>query len=365
MPKYKWSFDTIIEKLNLIEKLISVEKDNDRLCLLQRDYYNLQKIIEDEYNNEHHNKTKLLDSYNDIKETLQPIEFLWEDFKIFDNTINKKLKIPKLKRNSLSKEDLLTITHDFYKSLNKYFYGNFMKNFYRRNDHIIFQSYSNNICGETIGIPSLKESFIRIYRDYNNEDILTTVHEYSHATSLSINPNHLTESKTLYTEIDTIFMELVASEYISKLFKDNSSTIFNASKLNEYSSYAEDISIMIKTIESEKYAENGYSNNKTLKKIAAEVLDFVPDIIDDVIGEPNLDNIIYLTSYMFALELFNLYNEDKEKALYILKRIILLENMNELEYYNNILKLGINPNFILQEHYKEMEKETLKLRRKK
>lgn len=368
MAKYNWNIDTLIEKKNLIEKLILLEKDSDRILLLQRDYYHLQNLIDDEFNTYTYDKMSLLENFDYIKENLQTIEFLWEDIKKFNNTINEPIIIPELKRSSLSKNDLLTITHDFYKSLNKYFYGNFMKNFYRRNDHIYFNSYNNDgISGETIGLPSLKEAFIKICRDYTNEDILTVIHEYSHATSLSINPNHLNDiKKTLYTEIDTIFMELIAADYISKLFKDNSNAIiFKASKLNEYADNADELSIMIDIINGEKYTENGYTSNKMLKNIASKHFNVIPEVINDVIGEPNLTNTIYLTSYMFALELYKQYLQDKEKSLYNLKKIILLEDMDELEYYSNIKRLGINPNLSLKTHYNEVKNEALKLTRKK
>lgn len=367
MAKYNWNIDTLIEKKNLIEKLILLEKDQDKLELLKKDYYNLQNIIDDENDYSIYDKMSLLENFDYIKENLQTIEFLWEDFKEFNNTINEPIITPELKRSSLSKNDLLTITHDFYKSLNRYFYGNFMKNFYRRNDHIYFNSYNNEgISGETIGLPSLKEAFIKICRDYTNEDILTVIHEYSHATSLSINPNNLNDTKkSLYTEIDTIFMELVASDYISKLFKDNSNTIFKASKLNEFADNADELSIMIDIIEGEKYTENGYTSNKMLKNIASKHFNVIPEVINDVIGEPNLTNTIYLTSYMFSLELYKQYLQDKEKALYNLKKIILLDNMNELEYYSNIKRLGLFPNLSLKTHYNEVKNEAKKLTRKK
>lgn len=364
MAKYNWTIDTLIERLRLIEKLLTIETKLERLKLLNEDYNNLIKHIEDYFDYRPFESMKLLESYDFIKQDLGKIKFLWSDYQEFRSIIDKPIEVPELKRCSLRKEDLLSITHDFYKSLNSFFFGNFMKSFYRRNDHIVFRSYNNSdLSGETTTLPSLRECFIEIFRDGTSEDILTTIHEYMHATSVLINPYHLCQEKSLYTEIDALFMELIASDYIANLFKDNSATIFKAEKLNDYLSNSDDLAVMIDAITHEP--KNGYQSNKELKRIAESEYDVLPEEIDAIIGEPELNSTIYLTSYMFALELYKMYQNDKEKALYYLKKIILLENMSEEEYYSNIKRFGLFPNLSLKEHYQETKKDALRLTRKK
>ena len=51
---------------------------------------------------------------------------------------------------------------------------------------------------------------------------------------------------------------------------------------------------------------------------------------------PDISSINYLISFIFALELYYLYKEDKEKALYNLEKIILLNCNSEEEYYNTV-----------------------------
>ena len=64
----------------------------------------------------------------------------------------------------------------------------------------------------------------------------------------------------------------------------------------------------------------------------------------------------YLTSYMFAIELYNLYYEDKEKALDTLKKIILLDNKSAEQTYQDIKKLGLNANQGLKKYQKTLTK---------
>jgi len=367
MAKYNWTVDTLIGKLKLIEKLIQNETDPEKLKALQYDYYTLQNHIDEYFNQTTEENLKLLESYDYFKDNLTQIDFLWDAFKRFYETVNYPIETPELKRYSLSKDDILSITHDFYKSLNNSFFCNFMKNFCRRNDHVVFRSMPQKILytGESITLPSLKETYIEIYRNFTAEDIITTIHEYSHATSVSINPKHLYLTKSLYTEIDSLFMELIASDYLETLFKDGSSTILKAEGLNEQCSHADDISAIIDLINAEQFTINGYTSNKLLKSIAKKHCKLYPEELEEILNNSGPSQSLYLTSYMFAISLYKIYKEDKEKALYYLKKIILLECSNERQYYSNIRKFGIIPNDGLYEFQKQVQKEAQILTRKK
>ena len=87
--------------------------------------------------------------------------------------------------------------------------------------------------------------------------------------------------------------------------------------------------------------------------------------IDELFTLPNFTGIDYVVSYMFALELYKLYLIDKEKALYYLKKIILLECRSSQEYYCNIKRLGLFPNLTSSELHKKFTNEALTLTRKK
>lgn len=366
MSKYNWTIDTLIGKMKLIEKLIENEADPEKLKVLQADFYNLQNHINEYFDQPTEERFKLLESYDYFKDNLTSMDFLWGDFKEFAETIDL-VETPELKRCTLSRDDILIITHDFYKSLNSFFFGNFMKNFYRRQDHIIFRSKSPKMLyiGESITLPSLKESFIDVCRNFTIEDIFTTIHEYAHATSVSINHKHLYTTKTLFTEIDSLFMELIAADFLESLFKDGSTSIIKAETLNEQCSAADDITAMIDLIDAERFTSNGYTSNKLLKTIAEKHCKILPVEVEAILNGSSPSLSLYLTSYMFAISLYQIYKIDKEKALYYLKKIIQLECMEERQYYNNIRKLGIIPNQGLQEYQNQVQEEIQILSRKK
>lgn len=60
---------------------------------------------------------------------------------------------------------------------------------------------------------------------------------------------------------------------------------------------------------------------------------------------------------MLAIELYKIYKEDKDKALYILKHIIMLDNTSNEQYYCNIQRLGLVPNLSIDEFQRETEQE--------
>ena len=367
MGKYNWTIDTLINKLKLIERLIRTEDDNERLYLLQSDYYNLQGCIEEFFDNDIEDTPKLLECFSEVRRKITPLKFLWDDIEKFSTVTNKFIDVPRLPTCYLQKNELLDITHDFYKSLNDFFFGNFMKNFYRRYDHITFYPYDTNseYIGETIFLPSLKESFIKVFRSFTIDDALTTIHEYGHATTVSINPRHLiTPNKTLYTEIDTIFMEFIAADYIDKTMNLQISSLHKSHEINKTSCNAETLLAHIDLIKAEPLTKGGYQNNKMLKHIALNQCDIEPDELEELLHNPDINSSIYLTSFMFALELYKIYLEDKEKALYILKQIILLDNLTKEQYYNNIRRFGLIPNQSLQEFYNNCNENVLKLTRK-
>ena len=63
-----------------------------------------------------------------------------------------------------------------------------------------------------------------------------------------------------------------------------------------------------------------------------------------IINEVSENTEVEMVGYMFAIELYSLYQIDPEKALYLLKKIILLREENDYDYYQAIINMGIIPN---------------------
>lgn len=369
MGKYNWTIASIEERLQRLNDMFNSEKDPKKIETLRRDITILQDYIADYYDEEEEEKLKLLEAYDGVKENLGDIPFLWQDFKDFrDFTKNGINTFITIKNCTLSKDDLLDLTHDFYRSLDHYFYGHFMKTFYRRRDHIVFRSLQGKspYKGETINIPSLKESFIEVKRDYTIDDVFTTIHEYGHATSSAINPIHSLYPKILFSEVDAIFFELICADYLEILFKNGEPTLNKFSRHDTMCWTADELAIKIRLMEYERKLKHNFTTNKALKTGAKIACGVHPEEIEDILQDTkSIGNEIYLTSYMLALELYKIFREDKEKALYYLRKFILMECYTEEEYYSNIKRFGLVPNLSTREMHQEFQNEAMRLTRKK
>ncbi len=364
MAKYNWTVDTLQLKIEELRKAYAREENEDLKNLIAYDINNLETWIDAFYDTEKYDMEKFTDIFKVFKSDITSLAFLWSDYEEF----YRESKDPKIRehtfhRSSLSKDDLITLTHDFYKSLNRYFFGNFMKNFRHRRDHVVFLNDPDDVyCGEAISIKYTNEAFLSIGRFFTIEDYLTTIHEFAHATSFQINPNHVDYDKRAFSETIALFMELLASDYYLEQTKDYDASIYKINTHLEYIDNAQVVNLIIYLIKKEQQLGHEYTSTKEMRQQLTKD-SFSDEIFDDAFLFSGIAHEEYLASYMYAIELYMLYKENKDKALDLLKRMILLDEMNEEEYYSNIKKLGIIPNFSLRSFERDLQQESIKLER--
>ena len=204
-------------------------------------------------------------------------------------------------------------------------------------------------------LKNTKEAFLQIGTDGTFRDLFTTIHEYGHSTSAQINPSHLNPEKELYSEIDSIFMELIAYDFFDRELNNYAGTIEKAHYHETYSSIAEKANAIISLANLEKKLGTSFRYDKNSD------YSFVLNAVTNLSTEIN--DYFYVTSYIFALELYDLYKKDKEKALDTLKKIILLDGNSEKQFYDDILDLGITPNASLEKFQNDLDKEVEKTKK--
>lgn len=367
MKKYNWTIDDLKNRYSLLLKMREKETDPEKLLLLGASISNLYEDILDLEVNICDNELKLLTCYNMEKSDLLAHKFLWGDINIFYEEADlKDIVIPPLKTMSLSKDDILELTHDFYKScLDKFFFHNFLKHYRNRYTNIKFKNNEDRYMGEAIHILSLGESFITIVRDFNIEDVLTAIHEYEHATSVSINPYTVMDQNYTFCEIGSIFMEMIGADYLETIFKNGEAIIAKANEHQKYYGNAFILKSKIDLIEAEKeYYKDGYTNNKALKHSSANYCGLTLKIVDKLIQEGGIP-YDYVISYIFAIELYNIYQIDKEKALNILRKLVYTDCKDEETFYKIIKNYGLIPNYHTREYTKSLKDDILKLEKKK
>ena len=240
-----------------------------------------------------------------------------------------------------------------------------MKSFRMRKNHIRFvsQEQENNFAGISIYLPYRDEAFVEIVREHTINDIITTIHEYAHLTSYSINIFNKLSPNFYYTEIISLFFELIGADFLGTQFGIDKSTILKAENHNTMSEFADITSYKIDLITFESLFLQGYTKNKDIKLIGRDFLNLSSEKVNYLFKNENIEISDYVIGYIIALELYYIYLEDKEKAMFILKKMLLYSAKSKLDYYNNIKKLGIIPNQHIEKYVTTLKSDVLKLSR--
>lgn len=241
----------------------------------------------------------------------------------------------KLSYKDQREEETLYLVEQFYKSLNKNWYNLFKKIFNERKDNLSFSNGISMMCK----IPELDYFYISVRKTNDVNEECTAVHEYAHTISYLMNPDlEFVYYNQVFTEVPSLFMQLISAEF----FKEESFTPI------EYDIHQKNI-FNIMLLYCDEIHNNYYS--KILKTFDPIERDYALVVNKDV---NKLNRFTYAISYLIAIELFNIYQKDKERAIYYLDTIIKmqdeesiikkLENMdiylgNNIEkYHNNLIK---------------------------
>ena len=103
----------------------------------------------------------------------------------------------------------------------------------------------------------------------------------------------------------------------------------------------------------ENKLQRNFKNKKEIIKNWQEI-NYFPFNLYNILNNHQYE---YAFSYILALELYNLFQEDKDKALDTLKKLIELKCHNSKEYYVNVKKLGLIPNLNLLTYERELQRE--------
>lgn len=255
----------------------------------------------------------------------------------------------------LSNKDYMCLLNDFFSGTDKEIYQLFLKIYKESEKNIFFTKNSENeIMGTTFFVPYLNKCYIKqLYNEFYplEDDILTGTHEFGHAISSLLNPKRYYIDNIL-REIEALFFELISVDFFDKTFKGN---MFSNVSYENLFSYHDDSIQAKKLLDSyNKYISlinNGLLiqdlNIKKQEKFKLGILDdfgMTKSLISDMKSEKKLFDSIeyynlfnYLISYIVAINLYLIYQNDKEKALYLLKEIVKSNDIEEYVLINSFI----------------------------
>lgn len=231
---------------------------------------------------------------------------------------------------NLTEDDAFGLVHDFFKGTTKKIYDAFLSIYNNRYKTARFlDSHLDYVDGYSYFIPYLNKGYIDVSNSKQDyvDGLLTLTHECAHITTAMINPNRYGFESAFFNEIETIFMELIASDYFEKTMHDKSFSKTSVDKLEHYYFAADDV------LDKKRITEIRLSmGNPPYNEFRDSMNDEFYKALLTVEPLRNIDiDVKYLFSYIVAVELYEVYRKDKELAFHLLDTIIRADNEKENE----------------------------------
>ncbi len=265
-----------------------------------------------------------------------------EEFHKLQHTLKSKRKLI-LDEKDISNSLLLSVTHDFYNSLDQDIAKHFNKLFKDRRENLKFTDKPS----ESYFLPSFGTGYINLQRDYTISDFVFLIHEYAHLIQDRIKYRDSFLNYP-FNEMLPILMEMLALDFIEESFED----------------FEEDA----KTIKISRMKTNLKYASEILKEYqyihAVDTTKRTRDMIADIATSTNLSKrdayklinmsaeqkLTYLIPTILDIELYYLFYFDRDRCIDLIYKLIGVDN---IDYRKYIKDSGI----VLNQHSKQYIKE--------
>ncbi len=223
---------------------------------------------------------------------------------------------------TLSQDRILSLTGEFYKSLDDEIYESFVPVYNDRFGTLRFVDESSmknsNSNGNTIFIDVIKKAFITIGESLPIETYACSVHEYGHAIHSAINPEvFYSDRNDFFMEVASMFFEILSVLESKDNFTDIEKSYYLYACCTSYIEFAELLSLHTPILN--EWAANKYVMTKKFFSELEENYDINDEVFTNCLSTTIEDDGQYVLGIMVSLELLHIYKQDKRKALELLK----------------------------------------------
>jgi hypothetical protein len=346
-----WGIGNLTRDLKKLKTLYNKETDLNKKYELSTYIYSLEEIIS---NFTFDNKTKIINQGNYFK-TLSSLPnyrvylpYVYDFICKLDSYKIDEEEIVRVNNSDYTEKDMYDLSREFYKQVGGKFFTAYKEFDKEKKNRINFCNF-DSVDSTTYYIPGINSFYINLGALNDDRDFIEAfIHEAGHIISAKIN-NKRYNSNNIFTEIESLFFEILADDFLYKETGDIYFKDMEKDKVDKYYYEGNIIDIM-------------YNAYETIIDNAKDI-DDPNKLFDDICNdeglikaeEVNVDIVMkYVFSYICALELVEIYKQDKEKALHLLDNII-SDNRNITEY-EKIVK-SINPCEHLDGYIKRLKKE--------
>ena len=230
---------------------------------------------------------------------------------------------PKFREYSISNKDALDLAREFYSKQDPFF-SECVEDYVKEdaNDHLEFIEPNDNTDGEMLFVESTGDAFVIVPDHKNMTKVSILVHELEHVIDCFNNPKFY--KNRIIRECASMFMELVSTNYIGNVLNIKNDPELRRLTIHYIVKREADFLFFKNQI---LYLGNKYKelNSKGLNRII-KYYGYTDYDISKLNETCLINDYYYQISYLIAIELYNIYIVDKDKALYILKDIIMNGN---------------------------------------
>lgn len=345
MKYMEWNQANIKQQINILQDL---ENKNGK-CDLSIQIEQLTMLIKDTLtyfsidDNFKYQMEIEITSINMFAEFINDIKYFSELYRL----LNYK-NIKPIDTYSLKDSTILGFTHDFYNHLDKEFASIFNRLYRERKNNFKFSKKRSG----SFYIQELNYHYINVERDNTVDDFLNTGHEYAHGIVDNLFPRNYFESNYPFIEFFPLFIEFLMGDELNKTFMDLEKDILyiRATTIHSCLNYAKEIILEARYLAQLDIIKN---KNETINDLA-KFGKIGKGSAKKIFNKPIMERLLYVTSFLTAIELYYLYLIDPELSIYISKEIIKIDKVNS---YNEFL---VNNGIILNDNTKKLIIETNK-----
>lgn len=250
----------------------------------------------------------------------------------------------------ISNEQVIEIMKDFFKTQGEFFYNQFIDFLSEAKDHLEYINPNENVDGEMFYLKSIAEAFVTVVNYPNICKLSISSHEFTHVIDAFNNPNF--HEQLAIREISSMFMEIIASDYLAQRLNLGNDNIKRRSFLHAIVK-EQAANVKRKTELLQLYGKHKDESKKRLFN-SLRINGFNKKAIAEYEKYCLIEDYYYIIAHLTAIELYFIYLDDHNKALAILEDII----MNGTDH--NILSILANHNIILTKHLDEYEDNLIK-----
>jgi hypothetical protein len=280
---------------------------------------------------------------------------------------------PNYKKIKLTNDELYEDTLNFYKKVDKEFGEIFEKTYSNKNliDIRQINERQNGYQGMCYFDNYYKIPYFYVTRDNTIYDIYNFRHESNHGIANIIN-NDISDNNSFYrsflNEVNTYFIELISNDELEKQkYSKKDITLFQNEKINNVHNNFSFLYIGLilnqieyKNIMSE-LKDNIYFTLNT--KTILDIDKFIINLLSDNIYK----YITYSISFLIALDLYKQYQQDQEKAIYNVKKVMAYKKEDFKPFLNSI-NINLDDYYELKsykQYTEEINQKVLKLKASK